>query len=840
MAVKMKQSFTPKTLQPGLPRKSKSTGSSRPGWTDLGNGLLMLLLGLGIFSNPSFQRRPSVSQAEDAYPNCRPILFDEIHSGFEDPSPSHLRMVGNTMGSQQDERTWEIPSLNSVSGTGHGTNASPFWRFGKLSLLVQKANNTAVSLFSGKMTLQLLFADFFLQDCEREQQSTSALDLRDNPQLTGAQVRQDDTPAETDQAQSDEKTGADSKQSTDDRAQAKIFVGTVIDEEGANLRSGPGLDYAIVDRWAKGQQFPFEMVSADGEWLRIDEGLWISASIVAGQEISETPTPDYVDGPEQQVPIYKASDLSQEVSTQEEARIFLGAVSVRDGANIRFGPGLEREIVSAVSFGSLIAWVAMSEDREWLYLQNGHWVYADLVSEPRVFRIINASEEIEPVDDLPVTEVSQEHFGWTDGKEYFAPVISETSAGIRSGPGSFYELGATKLLDQNEAYVAQSDYRYYRDWTPLRDGKWAASSYIGTRGSVGVYTGRPLGRHLGPSSTEGLEMGEGSEPSIELMALRQQAYEYVNEARTSHGLPPVRLGNNQVAQLQAAESIRHRTWSPWTETGLTRAMLYTLAGGEGYREVSAAHMGTFELIDCILEQDRAYYLDLMLEVLESKPRNLENIQRPEHSTVNLGIAFDCRAMAVVLEFEGEYVSYLDPPTIQEGLLTMEGRLLNSAKMDWIGENVGIWIHYLPPPVPLTRGQLFRGVGECLGIPVAAIMTQRPLISSNEDIAEGFEKNSPPCLPPYAFDPKSEPPQNEEEARHLLATAANTIPESELETHFGPMILPDTWQVHEGRFVVQADLSSILTEHGPGVYMVNLLGSVNDTLIKISEYAIFVD
>ena len=465
----------------------------------------MLMLGMGIFSHPSFQSRPSVSQTKHAYPNCRPILFDETHSGFENPSPSHLRMVGNTMGSQQDARTWEIPSLNSVSGTGHGTDASRFWRFGKPPFLVQKAANTAVSLFSGRFTIQLPFANFFLQDCEKEQQLTSVLGLLGHPQLTGAPVQQNGSPAETGQAQSDEKTGAENSQINDAQAQARLFVGTVIDEEGANLRSGPGLDYAIVDRWAKGQQFPFEMMSADGEWLRIDEGLWISSSIVAGQEISETPTPANVDGPEHPVPIFKASDLGQSVATQEEAMIILGAVSVRDGANIRFGPGLEHEIVSAVSFGSLIAWVAMSEDREWLDLQNGHWIYADLVSEPRVFSIINAAQEIEPVDDLPVTEVSQEQIRWSDEVGYLAPVISETSAGICSGPGSFYELGATKLLGQEEAYVAQS---YYRDWIPLLDGKWAAAFFVSTRGSVGTYTERPLGRHLGPSSTEGLERGE--------------------------------------------------------------------------------------------------------------------------------------------------------------------------------------------------------------------------------------------------------------------------------------------------------------------------------------------
>ena len=65
-------------------------------------------------------------------------------------------------------------------------------------------------------------------------------------------------------------------------------------------------------------------------------------------------------------------------------------------------------------------------------------------------------------------------------------------------------------------------------------------------------------------------------------------------------------------------------------------------------------------------------------------------------------------MALVLELEGEYVSYLNPPTIQEGSSTLEGRLLNGANMDWIGEGVGIWISYFPPPVPLTPRAIVSG------------------------------------------------------------------------------------------------------------------------------------
>ena len=796
----------------------------------------MLLLALGIYSNPSIQRGPSVSQAEQAHLNCRPILSDETRTGFENPSSRRWRMDGNTIGSQQDEPTWEIPFLNSVSGTGQATNASRFWRFSKPTLLVQKAVNTTVTLFSDTVTMQLPFADPFLQDCKKEQQLTSVLGLLGNPQLTGAAVQQNDTPVDTVQAQSDEKTGAETKLSTDDQPQARMFVGTVIDEEGANLRSGPGLDYVIVDKWAKGQQFPFEMVSADGEWLRINEGLWISASIVAGQEISQTPSPAYVDSPEHPVPIIKASDLGQRVASQEGDRIFLGAVSVREGANIRSGPGLEHEIVSPVSFGSLIAWVAMSEDREWLDLQHGHWISADLVAESKVYRIINTDGAIGPVDGIPVTNISREPLVQTQGTGYIATVISETGAGIRSGPGFEYAVVFTIPQGLDLVYMAQSE---NGEWLLLEDGNWIAAFQVSTQGFDGTYAVGAQEETSVPSSAEGLEMEESTEPSMEMLALRQQAYEFINKARTSQGLSPVRLGDNQAANQLAADMIMHRNLSDWTMAGHSPAMLYTLAGGEGYQQEISAYAGYYERTDC-LDHEPAALLLIALEHLMTIPVNHEAIHFPEHTTVNVGISFSCTALAVQLVFEGEYVSYLNPPTIQNGQLTMEGRLLNGANMVWIGEEIGIWINYLPSPVPLTRGQLFRRIEECRGIPVAAILTQRPMFFSSVDIEKGFETNTPRCLSPSAFNAQSEPPQNEEEAAQLLRAVFNVPLDHILETHSGPIIIPEIWKVNQNRFTVQADVSSILAEHGPGVYMINLVGSVNSNSMYISKYAVFVD
>ena len=110
----------------------------------------------------------------------------------------------------------------------------------------------AVSLFSGKITIQLPLADSFLQDCEKQQQLTSVPGLLGNPQLTGAPVQQNDTPAETVQAQSDEKTGAENSQIKDAQAQARMFVGTVIDEEGPTFVPGPALTMPSLTNGLKG------------------------------------------------------------------------------------------------------------------------------------------------------------------------------------------------------------------------------------------------------------------------------------------------------------------------------------------------------------------------------------------------------------------------------------------------------------------------------------------------------------------------------------------------------------------------------------------------------------
>ena len=441
--------------------------------------------------------------------------------------------------------------------------------------------------------------------------------------------------------------------------------------------------------------------------------------------------------------------------------------------------------------------------------------------------------------DITVTEISQEQISQTQGTGYIATVISESGADIRSGPGFEYALVATIPLGHALVYRDQSE---NGEWLLLEDGNWISALQISNQGFDGtpatVVKAEVHAEDLEAPAMK-LEKQVALDPSFDLPALRQQALAYVNEARILQGLSPVRLGENQAAQKRTAEMIQQRYLSTWNTAGHTASTLYTLEGGEGYSEGAGVYNGLFVNTGCINRKPADLLLE-MLDHLMTVPVNHEIIHFPEHTTVNVGISFSCTALAVQLDFEGEYVSYLNPPTIQNGQLTMEGRLLNGAKMVWIGEEVGIWIDYLPSPVPLTRGQLFRGFEECQGIPVAAILTQRPMFFSSVDIEKGFERNTPRCLPPYAFDALSEPPQNEEEANQLLRAAVNAARENVLETHFGPIIVPDIWRVLQNSFTVQADVSSILAEHGPGVYMIRLVGSVDGTSMDISKYAIFVD
>lgn len=103
---------------------------------------------------------------------------------------------------------------------------------------------------------------------------------------------------------------------------APAFIEVIVNE-AANLREGPGTEFAIVGRTASGDTVQVTGQTANGEWYRLADGAWIAAFLV------EPP----VAPPPVVTPDAPADDLSQiEVAepapTETEASVNVGSETV--------------------------------------------------------------------------------------------------------------------------------------------------------------------------------------------------------------------------------------------------------------------------------------------------------------------------------------------------------------------------------------------------------------------------------------------------------------------------------------------------------------------------------
>ncbi len=425
---------------------------------------------------------------------------------------------------------------------------------------------------------------------------------------------------------------------------------------------------------------------------------------------------------------------------------------------------------------------------------------------------------------------------------YLGTIVGEEGALVRSGPGLEYEVVRTLPLGHLVGYTAVSE---DRKWLRLESGDWISVSLVAIPEVVKDLesTDEAMSEVPNPSTVPGLPvlptpsasglLAAGS-PEVVREELRQQALNHVNQARAQEGLSPVYLGDNEAAQTHADEMARNQYLSHWNMAGLTPDMRYTLGGGEAYGAENVAFVGNITGPECV-PFEPAEWLDSTLDGLLDSPGHRLNILRREHTTLHLGISFDCRILTVVQLFEGEYVTYEIPPTIDGGLLVMQGHLHNGATLPRAGPAEGIRIAFWPPPNPLTRGQLFRAAGYCSGTPIASILVPLPAFYIYDSDSPSWSHTG--CLTPYASDPQSPAPSTNAQASELMEAAK--LWEVSPEAYSGLGILPDIWQVGMNSFVVQADVSQLVAELGPGVYTTLLWGELNGTPIPVSEFAIFV-
>ena len=204
--------------------------------------------------------------------------------------------------------------------------------------------------------------------------------------------------------------------------------------------------------------------------------------------------------------------------------------------------------------------------------------------------------------------------------------------------------------------------------------------------------------------------------------------------------------------------------------------------------------------------------------LMNNPGHSGNILNKWHNQVNLGVACDKSACAAVQQFEGDYVAFSVQPTISNGILRFAGDL----KGDFTFQGAHLW--YDQPPHPLTPGQLDATYSYFAGQQPATFL-RKPLDETSyyaEDSTEHYyQRPVDPYLLAHSI-PRSSTPE------HSLTNRLKTV----------PWITATTWRDSEQDFEVEANISSVLNDLGPGVYTLIIWGNAEGELVPLTKYSLF--
>ena len=345
---------------------------------------------------------------------------------------------------------------------------------------------------------------------------------------------------------------------------------------------------------------------------------------------------------------------------------------------------------------------------------------------------------------------------------------------------------------------------------------------------------------LQPTSTPYPSPIPTSTPPPHLRYLSEKRYMLglINQERRKAGVSPVELGDNHAAQIHADNSLANCFSSHWGIDGLKPYMRYSLAGG--YQSNAENGSG---LDYCIKASDGYSPLPgtrgeirLTMAAWMDSQGHRRAILDPTHSKVNIGLAWDRYNMVAYQHFEGDYLEYTALPRIEDGILSFEGHVRNGAKFHE-ERFTPVAVSYDPPPHNLTRGQVSRTYCYTAGRPVAFLREPPPPDGSYyaDDTALTEYKL---CPSPYNVSADSPAASSAVEANQIWEDAYALSQRTLSISVLVPYITASEWQVNGGRFSVKADLSGILKEHGPGVYMVVLWGTLDHEAEVISRYSIF--
>lgn len=167
--------------------------------------------------------------------------------------------------------------------------------------------------------------------------------------------------------------------------------------------------------------------------------------------------------------------------------------------------------------------------------------------------------------------------------------------------------------------------------------------------------------------------------------LASYALQLINSDRQTAGLPPVKLSNNQAAQIHAEDMLKVRFLSHYMTDGEKPYMVYTKYDGLGYVAQNAAFQGYQDISQCsnlnticdaIDPKDaiRQAEYDMMNNDQSSNWGHRDNILDKDHTTVSIGIAYDQYSFYMTQNFENNYLEYTKPISENNGIVSFSGSL----------------------------------------------------------------------------------------------------------------------------------------------------------------------
>ena len=445
----------------------------------------------------------------------------------------------------------------------------------------------------------------------------------------------------------------------------------------------------------------------------------------------------------------EASPSREEAATGPAA--WIGIVNV--GSNLRTGPSTDFSVVRVLPVGTAVVVVGVSDDGEWLKLEDGAWIYRSLVT--------------------------REGNGATLGVSKAEDVSADTSNEPVPETGSAPATGASA-----EA--------------------------------------KPTGNGLSDFRPEADRLAE----------LRLHMLELINRERSLRGLEAVVMAYNEGAQLHAEDLVENRYMSHWNLRGETPSMRHTWAGGHDYSAENLSFRAVLEAPAgfCAPPVSEQTLDDVMAGLMDS-PGHRDNILRPYHREVNIGIANSCHAMAVAQVFEGEYVRFSLAPELAGGRLAMAGQVAPAVELN---DRTNIAVTWEPPLAEYTKGQVSQTFCNSPGRPVAYI--RRPLPAGFYWLEEeSREMDWERCPAPWDADPNLQLPRD----RAVIDQLSQRIRDGFLirEKVDAALVTAGIWQMEAGEFRIEADLNRVIQTHGPGIYSMILWGEVDGESVALTTYAI---